>query len=178
MSTDKSKNDELLERLRKLARRGDEDSNPELEKTRTEARIDQIVAMMCSGAWVTGVSHRLLCEVFNVGLTTVEAYSAEASRVIRRMVRESPEDRADMLARLKQTFERLGQKAESRGSEKGYRDAIEAYKMLALLHGVVKQQVVVEDADPFQGWSRAEKEHFVETGEKPVRGVAGDAGSS
>src|SRR5688500_11723362 len=169
MST--SQPNDPLSKLREVARLSDEDTDAELGKTRTERRVDAIVAPMCAGTWVTGTSHRQLSEVFCVSIKVTENYAAEANRVIRRMVRESPDDRADMLARLKQTFERLGRKAELRGAEKGYRDAIEAYKMLAMLHGVVKQQVEVSDADPFDGWSRAEKEAFVATGEMPERNL-------
>jgi hypothetical protein len=170
-------NERRLQKLRALAMREGEDPESDVGKTRTEARIDHIVGMMCGGAWVTGVSHRELGEHWNVSMKVVEGYAAEANRVIRRFIRENPEERADMLARLKVTFERLGQKAESRGSDKGYRDAIEAYKMLATLYGVMVQKVEVSQDDPFEGWSRVEMEHFVATGEKPSRlgGVAGDA---
>jgi hypothetical protein len=148
----------------------------EIEKTLTEARVDEIVGMMCAGQWVTGLSHRQLAEAWEVSHGRIEVYAAEASRVIRRWVRESPEDKHAYLAQLIQTFERLAQKAEDRGSQRGYRDAIEANKVLAMLHGVLKQQVEIEESSPFKGWTREEKERFAATGERPAPRLREDAG--
>lgn len=169
MAERKKENEELLAKLRALAKSDAESQDAELERTRTEQRIDHVVGLMCSGQWVSGTSHRQMAELWNVGVGTIETYAAEASRVIRRLVRESPEERAEMRARLIQTFERLGFKAEQRGSERGFRDAIEAYKMLAMLHGAVQQRVEISEPDPFEGWSREDKERFVASGAMPER---------
>ena len=164
---------ELLAKLRALAASESEESDEGFALTVTEQRISYIVNSMVNGGWITGVSHQQLADVWGLSLRRVDALAAEASRVIRRYYREDEETRKDMLARHCQTMERLAKKAEDIGSQRGFRDAIEATKTLAQLQGVLTHKLEHEVHDPrlsfFHGWTRDEKEHFAVTGQRPAR---------
>jgi hypothetical protein len=175
---ERRRQEELKQKLAALAVRDGETDESDL--TRTEARIDQILAMMVDGQWVTGKTSRGLATLWNMSTSRVENYAAEASRIIRRYYRDDPEARKDLLARHCQTMERLAQKAEANGP-KTYREAIEANKVLAQLQGVLKVQLVADVTDSrlqfFAGWTSEEKLHFAETGERPARFTKEDGGA-
>ena len=140
--------------------------------TLTEKRIDVIVEEMVNGMWVTGISHRELAQAWGLSLDRIEGLASEAYRLVRRLARETPQQTAEMRTRIVLSLERIARKAEGRGSRAGYRDALEGYKLLAQVHGLLREKVEVEHTNgngPFEGWSREEKQHFADTGELPAR---------
>lgn len=169
---EEEKGDRMRDRImavNALAPREGEDT-AEFLLTVKEKRIDVIVRMMCSGNWVTGLSHQMLADAWGLSIPSVEGIAAEANRHVRLLVRLAPEEQKDMLARLVQNVERLAQKAEARGSKTGYRDALEANKFLAQLFGVVKTEVeVVDKRVEFAGWSDEELQTYLKTGERPKK---------
>jgi hypothetical protein len=125
-------------RLRALVYRADRTA--EQEATFTEQRIDVIVNMMADGKWVMGQSDRALAEVWGCSRARIQQLAAEANRLIRRMYRESPRARKQLLARGLQTFERLCNKAEEIGSANGLRVALDAQVQFLTFLGVKPAQ--------------------------------------
>lgn len=169
---EEDKGGELKQRILRAAAPspGEGQDEQEFQLTVKEKRIDVIVRMMCSGNWVTGLSHQMLADAWGLSIPSVEGIAAEANRHVRMLVRLAPEEQKDMLARLVQNVERLAQKAEARGSKTGYRDALEANKFLAQLFGVVKTEVEVADKrGEFATYTDAELEQYLRTGERPKK---------
>jgi hypothetical protein len=143
-------------------------------RTLTERRIDVIVEDMVNGMWVTGMSHRELAEAWGIGIDRIEALATQAYHVIRRLVRETPEQRDEMRSRIVVSIERIARKAEGRGSKNGYRDALKGYELLAQVHGLIRNRVEVDHSTgagegEFAGWTRDEKQRYVDTGQYPER---------
>jgi len=162
--------EEALSKLRALAFTEAEASDEPLQKTRTEERLDVIVGLMVAGEWRSGHSHRQLAQAWNLSERRIEPLADEASRVIRRYVRDDPEARKDMRAKIVLHLERIASKAERRGSKNGYRDALVAYTKIAEIYGLVRQVVEVDEKPTrFDGWTTEEVELFAATGERPAR---------
>lgn len=165
--------DQLRDRIRALGPLAKDDEEPDAlgyKMTVKEKRIDVIVRMMVSGNWVTGLSHQMLSDAWNLRVPTVEHMACEANRAVRLLVRLQPEAQKEQLARIIQNAERIAQKAEAKGSKSGYRDALEANKFLAQLFGLVKTEVEVTDKRAeFAGWSDEELATYLATGERPKK---------
>lgn len=81
-------------------------------RTTAERRIDEVVEMMTSFRWVPGPSHRALAKTWGVSVSMVEHVAAEASRVVRRLVRT--EQKEEVAARLTTNIELIGARAMTR----------------------------------------------------------------
>lgn len=146
-----------------------------------ERRIEEIAAKMQSGAWLSGVSDRSLAKDWDCDPNTVRKYAAEASRLIRRTLRQDPEAQKEALAQILQTFEVIRAKAMAKGSEQGLRVALDATRAFGFYMGIepAKRLEVNERVDPFEGWSVEEKLAFANDGTKPkraMRRLAGELG--
>ncbi len=84
---------------------------------------------MARGEWVPGITGQEVADKFGVSPRTVEAYSAEASRIIRSAVANDDDLRAMMIATL-QTI--VGRSMKGRQM----RTAVEAIKAMAGITGV------------------------------------------
>ncbi len=106
-------------------------SSQRAQTTRDEKteRIRRIVKLMAGGQWVTGVTGIDLAEEWGVSPTTVEGYSAEASRIVREAVASSDDIRAQVLA----TLQTITTESMRRGQ---LRTAVESVKALAGVAGV------------------------------------------
>src|SRR5262245_13286406 len=80
-----------------------------------ERRVDAIAQKMRAGAWLSGVSDRALAKEWNLSPEMVRQIGAEASRVLRRELRTTPEAREEARAELLQLFRVIGAKAMANG---------------------------------------------------------------
>jgi hypothetical protein len=152
----------------------DDQEPPPPNLTPKEQRIEQVVDIMVNGRWVTGVTSKALARQWNTSRANVENMACEANRVIRRWMRETPEDKKAALARVLQSFERIAKKLEAKDSERGLTGAAETIDRFAEYSGLkpAKTLQVKDITDPFKGWTDEEIEHFGETGERPTRAIA------
>lgn len=81
-------------------------------RTVSERRIDEVVELMTSFRWVPGPSHRSLAKAWGVSVSMVEHVAAEASRVVRRLVRADHKE--EIAARLATNIELIGARAMAR----------------------------------------------------------------
>jgi hypothetical protein len=137
--------------------------------TEQEKRIEEIVAKMQAGAWLTGVSDRALSREWNVAPDTVRKQAAEASRIVRRRLREDPEAQKDARAQIIQTFEVIRAKAMAKGDPASLRVALDATRAFGFYIGVepVKRLDVTERHDPVEGWSVEEMIAYAREGKRP-----------
>lgn len=157
------------ERIESLKLHLREQTDVDYAKTVTEKRVEFLMDMMVNGAWVTGSTHQQLSKAWGISTTRIDGLAAEARRNIARWVREDKEHVAEVRSLIILGIERITRKAELRGSQAGYRDALEGLKLQAQLHGLIKQKVELEEVSQFDGWTREELEHFADTGEMPAR---------
>lgn len=141
--------------------------------TETERRIDDIVHKMQSGAWLTGVSDRALAKEWNLSPDRMKQLSAEASRVVRRALRTTPEAQEEARAEIIQTFQVIRAKAMGKGSEQGLRVALDAVRAYGFYMGVepAKRLDVSTRDDPFEGWSVSELEAYANENRRPARAL-------
>lgn len=142
--------------------------------TVTEHRIDQIVQKMQSGAWLSGVSDRALCKEWNLSPDRMKQLVVEASRVVRKNLRDDPDARAEAKAAIVQTFEVIRAKAMAKGDPASLRVALDATRALGFYMGVepVKRlDVTQREDDPFDGWSEAELDAYAKDGKRPRRAL-------
>lgn len=141
--------------------------------TTAEQRVEDIVAKMQAGAWLTGVSERALAKEWDCDPNTVRHYAAEANRVVRRQLREDPEAKAEARAQLLQIFEVIRAKAMSLGDAQGLRVALDASRAYGHYLGIEppKRLDVADRTDPLEGWSTEEKLAFARDGKKPHRAL-------
>ena len=142
--------------------------------TEHERRVDTIVQKMQSGAWLTGVSERALAQEWKCAPDTVRKAAAEASRVMRRYIRDTPEAQQEVRAGVVQTFEVIRAKAMLKGDPASLRVALDATRALGFYLGVepVKRlDVTQREDDPFDGWSEAELDAYAKDGKRPRRAL-------
>lgn len=139
----------------------------------SERRIDLVVQRMQSGSWLSGVSERALAKEWNVSPDRVQKLAAEASRVVRRRLREDPASREEAKAQVVQTFEVIRAKAMAKGDPASLRVALDATRALGFYLGVepAKQLDVGRREDPFEGWSTEEKLAYSRDGSRPRRAL-------
>lgn len=146
----------------------------ERKLTETERRVEEIVFRMQSGAWLTGVSERALAKEWKVSPITVRHVAAEASRVIRRLLRDDPEAQLEARAQIVQTFEVIRAKAMAKGDPASLRVALDATRALGFYQGIepAKKLEVGTRADAFMaGWTTEEKLAYANEGRRPRRSI-------
>ena len=139
-----------------------------------EKRIEDIVAKMMSGAWLSGVSDHTLAKEWNLSPNTVRKMSAEASRAVRFRLREDPAAKEEARAQLLQLFDVIRAKAMAKGDAPGLRVALDACRAYGFYLGIepAKQLDVTERHDPFAGWSTEEKLAMAKDGRRPRKALA------
>jgi hypothetical protein len=139
-----------------------------------ERRIEDIVTRMSNGAWLSGVSDRVLAKEWNLSPNTIRKMAAEASRAVRFRLREDPEGKADARAALLQTFEVIRAKAMAKGDAPSLRVALDASRAYGFYFGIepAKRLDVTERVDQFEGWTTDEKLAFSRDGRRPRRALA------
>lgn len=139
-----------------------------------ERRIEDIIAKMMQGAWLTGVSDHALAKEWNLSPNTVRKMSAEASRAVRFRLRDDPQAKEEARAQLLQTFEIIRAKAMAKGDSPGLRVALDASRAFGFYLGIepAKRLDVTERADPFEGWTTDEKLAYSRDGRRPRRALA------
>jgi hypothetical protein len=156
-----------------VVRQPDGYAEHERSLTETERRVEEIVFRMQSGAWLTGVSERALAKEWRVSPITVRHVAAEASRVIRRLLRDDPEAQLEARAQIVQTFEVIRAKAMAKGDPASLRVALDATRALGFYQGVEPaKKLEVARADSFMdGWTPQEKLAFANGQGTPRRAV-------
>jgi ElaB/YqjD/DUF883 family membrane-anchored ribosome-binding protein len=139
--------------------------------TPREQRLEEVLDLMCRGAWLTGVTDKLLAKKWNCVPANVRQISAEANRVLRARLRETPEAKEEARAQILQTFEVIRAKAMANGSPNALRVALDAARAAGFYMGVepAKQLEIGKRADPFEGWTVDEKLAFSRDGRRPRR---------
>ena len=145
----------------------------EASLTELDRRVEEIVLKMQSGAWLTGVSDRALAREWNVAPDTVRKAAAEASRTVRRRLREDPKAQAEARAQILQTFEVIRAKAMAKGDPASLRVALDATRAFGfyLVVEPAKKLDVTERQDPVEGWSVEEKLAYARDGKRPRRAL-------
>jgi hypothetical protein len=142
--------------------------------TITERRIDEVVQYMSEGRYVAGSTTRVLAKQWNVSLSYAERLCAEASRVMRRMVRESPDFVEECRAEVITTFRAIRARAlmeAGKGSASHLMVALHANRLFGFYVGIEpakKLDHTERKVHRFEGWSREQVLHFLRTGERPV----------
>ena len=140
-----------------------------------ERRIDEIAQKMQQGAWLSGVSDRVLAKEWNLAPDTVRGLAAEASRLVRMRLRDDPDAKAEAKAQILQTFEVLRAKAMAKGDAQSLRVALDATRALGFYLGLEparKLDVADRTADPMDGWTQEEKISYAESGKLPRRAAS------
>jgi len=152
----------------------------EASLTELDRRVEEIVLKMQSGAWLTGVSDRALAREWNVAPDTVRKAAAEASRTVRRRLREDPKAQAEARAQILQTFEVIRAKAMAKGDPASLRVALDATRAFGFYLGVepAKKLDVTERRDPVEDWSVEEKLAYARDGTRPRRALEGVGGGN
>lgn len=127
-----------------------------------EAKVEHIIDMMAQGRWLTNVSDKALAQEWGVGPSYVRQLATEASHSIRRLVRETTDQKASLFARLLQTMDVIRAKALINGSPAALRVALDATCTYARYLGLepIKRVEVHEPGDEFNGWSNEELDAF------------------
>jgi hypothetical protein len=125
------------------------------------ARIFEIAQLMASGEWRASMAKvlakRWSSPAWTMSVKTVQHYSAEASRLVDYTTGQR--EKLVSIARL-----RLLQVLQENES-----DRVQAARTLLEHMGELRQTHVIQPADPFDGWSEAEMDHYSKTGEVPER---------
>lgn len=153
----------------------------ESEMSVREKRVDEIARRMMQGAWLAGVSGRMMAKEWNVSPAVVEQASAEASRVLRRALREGPEFLADVQLEVIQTYRVIRQQALRLSGDKNFGDsarvaalgvALNATRLYGFYLGIEPDKnspagKVETVESEFDNWSAEELDHYANTREKP-----------
>jgi len=137
---------------------------------------------MCRGQWLAGVSDRMLADEWRVTPDAVRKVSAEASRVLRRRLREDPEAQREARAQVLQLFEVIRTKALAKGDAPSLRVALDATRAYGFYMGIepAKKLDVADRSTPLDDWTLEEKIAYAQTGKRPERrafsALSGDDG--
>lgn len=136
--------------------------------TLVERRVEEVVTMMLTGNWLPGASDRALAKRWNVHPSRVRHVSAEASRAIKRMIRDDPEYLEERKAQLVTLFSAITQRALGFNNPAGLRCALEAAKATGLYLGLEPPRglSLMHSTDPFAGMTDEELEAYA-AGAKP-----------
>jgi hypothetical protein len=125
------------------------------------ARIFQIAQLMASGEWRSSMAKDLAREWsderWKVSVKTVQHYSAEAGRLV------------DFTTGQRDTLVKMARVRLLQVAHEDETDRVQAIRTLLENLGELRQQHVVTQVDPFEGWSEAELETFADKGERPAR---------
>jgi hypothetical protein len=125
--------------------------------TPTERRVEQILDLMLAGRWLSGQTDKLLARDWQVSPSYVRSLAAEASRLLKRYVREDPEFREEQRAKLVTLFAAIGHRAMIMGTPNGLRVALQAAEMQGRYLGVEPpKEIRVRSRGDFDGMSDAE----------------------
>lgn len=144
--------------------------------TVVERRVLEIEQLMSEGRWVPGSSARVLAtpEHWNVSVNYVERLAAEASRNVRRLVRQSPEFIEECQAEVVLTFRAIRSRAlteAAKGSAAHLMVALHANRLFGFYVGIEparKLDHTERKVGRFDGWTREQIVHFLRTGERPA----------
>lgn len=146
-----------------------------------EKRVDEIVTRMSQGAWLAGVSTREMAKQWNVTPSVVEQAAAEASRVLRRTLREGPEFQADCQVEVLQTFRVIRQMSMGIASNQNVppsarvaalSNALQSTRLYGFYLGIeptkgMTGQTAEVTVSEFDGWTTEQLDHYARTGKKP-----------
>lgn len=125
------------------------------------ARIFEIAQLMASGEWRSSMAKTLAkawsSPKWQVSVKTVQHYSAEASRLVDYTTGQR--DKLVSIARLR-LLEVLQQDEN---------DRVPAARTLLEHMGELRQNIVLKQPDPFEGWTEDEITAYADKGEKPTR---------
>ncbi len=119
--------------------------------------------LMLSGRWLSGQSDKLLAKEWGVVPSYVRSLSAEASRTLRRAMRDQdPEFRAERRAELVALFGAITRRASLMNTPNALRVALQAAELQGRYLGVEPPRSlnVNHDPDGFGSMSDAELERF------------------
>lgn len=124
---------------------------------------------MTTGNWSRGISDKALAQRWQVSPSYVRTLSAEASRILKREVREDADFKAERKAQLIILFGAITHRAMRMNSPNGLRVALEAAQTQGLYLGIApaKNVHVTGDSDEFDKLSDDELEAYSK-GEQPV----------
>lgn len=131
--------------------------------TETERRVEQIMDLMIAGRWLSGQSDKLLAKEWGVVPSYVRSLSAEASRALRRAMRDQdPEFRAERRAELVALFGSITRRASIMGTPNALRVALQAAELQGRYLGVEPPRSlnVNHDPDGFASMSDEQLEAF------------------
>lgn len=142
-------------------------------RTEREERVEQIVDLMSRGQWLAGVSDKMLAKQWHCTAENVRKVSAEASRLIRARLRDTPQAKQEARAMLLQNFEVIRAKAMAKGDAPSLRVALDAMRAYGFYLGIepAKRLDVTERADPFEGWTTDEKLAYSRDGQRPRKAI-------
>jgi hypothetical protein len=100
--------------------------------------VRRIVELMLANEWEAGPSHLDFAEHYGVGVSTVRAWAADASRFIRICVGDEQDIRDECLRNVR----RIGSKAEEAGD---YRSALGAQELRLKVHGALERKQREDD---------------------------------
>jgi hypothetical protein len=138
--------------------------------TEVERRVEQVITMMLAGRWQAGVSDRTLAKRWNVHPSRARQISAEASRQLRKMVRDDPDYLAERKAQLITLFSVITQRALAMANPAGLRCALEAAKATGLYLGIepARGVALMHSTDPFAEMTDEELEAYASGSRRPV----------
>lgn len=139
----------------------DDDKPPPTPQEVKRARIFEIAQLMASGEWRASMA-KVLAKAWStpqwqVSIKTVQHYSAEASRLVDYTTGQR--ERLVNIARLR-LLEVL---------QENETDRVAAARTLLEHMGELRQNVVLKQPDPFEGWTEDEITAYADKGERPAR---------
>lgn len=135
--------------------------------TLAEQRIDAIIDQMLQGLWVAGVTERTFQKQWGLSESRVRHLATEASRVIRRYMREDEASRRDALNEGLVALDRIARKAEKIGNPGGLRVAKDARVDKLTFMGLKPAQKHIIRKDEMSDWTDGELAEFAATGKRP-----------
>lgn len=145
----------------------------------TEKRVEEIVALMASGRYLSGVTNHHLARVWQRNPSYVLDLIHEAARVFRRYVRNLDGPRQDEIkAEVIQTFQLIRARALQKTDANNLRVALDATRAYGFYCGV--QPVAQVDLTHRQGdgapgemddWTVDELEAYAQSGKRPRRAL-------
>lgn len=155
----------------------------EASRTAREKRVDEIVALMSQGAWLAGVSTRKMAKAWDVNPAVVEQSAAEASRVLRRTLRDDDEFYQDVRCEVLQTFRVVRSVAMAIATSPttpssvrvgALGNALQATRLYGFYLGVEPvrgggdARKVSNVESELDDWTTEQLDHYARTGEKPA----------
>jgi len=134
----------------------DQDKPPPTPQELKRGRIFEIAKLMVSGEWRSNMAKRF-AKLWELEVKTVQHYSAEASRL------------CDFATGQRETLVKIARVRLLEVLQQDESDRVPAARTLLEHLGELRQHHVVQQADPFEGWSEAEMDHFARTEEVPER---------